>query len=101
MEAHLKNKHALAVCEAIWSEDAGGNAPLEDPSEVKKPRNAGEDIPNEKIIQMTDMARDMGAKVMGSKTWTTCSTTPKRRKLQRLPQTSEFGPDFRPRANSQ
>ena len=36
MEAHLKNKHALAVCEAIWSEDAGGNAPLEDPPEVKK-----------------------------------------------------------------
>ena len=61
MEAHLKNKHALAVCEAIWSEDAGGNAPLEDPPEVKKPRNAGEDIPYEKIIQMTDMARDMGA----------------------------------------
>ena len=61
MEAHLKNKHALAVCEAIWSEDAGGTAPLEDPPEVKKTRNAGEDIPYEKIIQMTDMARDMGA----------------------------------------
>ena len=62
MEAHLKNKHALAVCEEIWAEDVGGNAPLEDPPEEKKrSRNAGDDISYEKIIEMTDQARLHGA----------------------------------------
>ena len=62
MEAHIKNKIALAVAEEIWAEDFCGKAPKEDPPEedAQRPRQHGDGIPYETVVKMTDMAREMG-----------------------------------------
>ena len=64
MEKCLKNKIAIAVFEEICAEDLNGTAPKPDPPEdhpcEKRPRRAGEDIPYEKVVMMTEMAREVG-----------------------------------------
>ena len=55
MEAHIKNKIALAVAEEIWAEDFRGKAPA-----AQRPRQHGDGIPYETVVNMTDMAREMG-----------------------------------------
>ena len=58
MEKCLKNKVAIEVFNEICDEDLRGAAPKEDPPEEKEEkrlRHAGDDIPYEKIVLMTDM----------------------------------------------
>ena len=69
IEKCLKNRIAIEVFDEICAEDLHGTAPEshEDPPEQnehpheKRLRLSGDDISPEKVKDMTDMARDMGA----------------------------------------
>ena len=74
MEKCLKNRIAIAVFEEICAEDFHGTAPGPNTSEEnehhqeKRPRRAGDDISYEKVVLMTDMARELGAS-RAERTW--------------------------------